>query len=328
MPTSISRPRREWWSLLCARRCSVSSLMRSVSSATWTSAEPVSPSSRPYLPISSCFFSLVSAHRASEQRLARRSRTRRRARRASLDVAAASARPASSTLVEALLAAQPGDERDPQGLAVEVAVEVDQVGLDQHPAAGLEGRPHADVDGRRVAVGERGVDAVAGDTRRSSGTRLAVGKPSSRPRWSPSTTVALEQERRAEAARRAPRRRRRRPAPGSGSRRRSRRRPRPAARPGSRTRRARASISGSPFALAPKRKFSPTETCSAPSRSTRTRSMKSSAAIAARTRSSNGITTSSSTPRPVDHVALDLERHDQLRRRLRVDDRAAGAARR
>ena len=38
------------------------------------------------------------------------------------------------------LAAQPLDERDPQRPAVEVAVEVDQVGLDQHPAAGLEGR--------------------------------------------------------------------------------------------------------------------------------------------------------------------------------------------
>ena len=32
---------------------------------------------------------------------------------------------------------------------------------------------------------------------------LAVGKPSSRPRWSPLTTVALDHERRAEAVRRA-----------------------------------------------------------------------------------------------------------------------------
>src|SRR5215218_6169095 len=59
LPTSIKRPRREWWSLAWARRCSVSSLIRSVSSATWTSAEPVSLSPRPYLPISSLFFSLV-----------------------------------------------------------------------------------------------------------------------------------------------------------------------------------------------------------------------------------------------------------------------------
>ena len=36
---------------------------------------------------------------------------------------------------------------------------------------------------------------------------------------------------------------------------------------------------------------------------------------------SNGITTSSLDPEPVDHVALDLERHDQLRRRLGVDHR-------
>ena len=37
-----SRPRREWWSLTCALKCGVSSLMRAVSSATWTSGEPVS----------------------------------------------------------------------------------------------------------------------------------------------------------------------------------------------------------------------------------------------------------------------------------------------
>ena len=69
----------------------------------------------------------------------------------------------SSTLGEALLAAQALDEGDPQRRAVEVLVAVDQVGLDQHAAAGLEGRPHADVDRRRDAVGEGRVDAVAGD---------------------------------------------------------------------------------------------------------------------------------------------------------------------
>ena len=58
-----------------------------------------------------------------------------------------------------------------------------------------------------------------------------------------------------------------------------------------------ASISGSPLALAPKRKFSPTETRSAPSFSIRTCSMKSSAAAVANS-SSKGITTSSSTPSP------------------------------
>src|SRR5713226_9199016 len=43
-PTSSSSPRRLWWSYLCTLRCSVSSLIRRVSSATWTSGDPVSPS--------------------------------------------------------------------------------------------------------------------------------------------------------------------------------------------------------------------------------------------------------------------------------------------
>src|SRR5215469_14180248 len=43
-PTSSSSPRRLWWSCLCTLRCSVRSLIRRVSSATWTSGEPVSPS--------------------------------------------------------------------------------------------------------------------------------------------------------------------------------------------------------------------------------------------------------------------------------------------
>src|SRR5262245_21674528 len=43
-PTSSSRPRRLWWSCLWTLRCSVRSLIRLVSSATWTSGEPVSPS--------------------------------------------------------------------------------------------------------------------------------------------------------------------------------------------------------------------------------------------------------------------------------------------
>ena len=40
--TIISRPRRLAWSFLCVRRCSVSSLIRAVSSAICTSGEPVS----------------------------------------------------------------------------------------------------------------------------------------------------------------------------------------------------------------------------------------------------------------------------------------------
>src|SRR5579864_5756778 len=45
-PTSLSRPRRDAWSLGWSRRCSVSAVMRSLSTATWTSAEPVSVSWR------------------------------------------------------------------------------------------------------------------------------------------------------------------------------------------------------------------------------------------------------------------------------------------
>src|SRR5215831_6574026 len=43
-PTRSSSPRRLWWSCLCTLRCSVRSLIRRVSNATWTSGEPVSPS--------------------------------------------------------------------------------------------------------------------------------------------------------------------------------------------------------------------------------------------------------------------------------------------
>src|SRR5689334_13343706 len=47
-PTRASRPRRVWWSCLCCLRCSVRSEMRLVSIATWTSGEPVSPSTVAY----------------------------------------------------------------------------------------------------------------------------------------------------------------------------------------------------------------------------------------------------------------------------------------
>ena len=57
------------------------------------------------------------------------------------------------------------------------------------------------------------------------------------------------------------------------------------------------SISGSPLARLPKRKFSPTLTRSAPSRSTRIPLQNSSASIVEKS-SSNGTTTSSDTPRP------------------------------
>src|SRR5258708_282236 len=60
LPTSWYIPRREWWSCLCALRCSVRSLIRLVSSATWTSGEPVSPSAVPYS-ARICFFVATSS---------------------------------------------------------------------------------------------------------------------------------------------------------------------------------------------------------------------------------------------------------------------------
>src|SRR2546430_10712481 len=67
-------------------------------------------------------------------------------------------------VAELLLAAEPGHEAELQALLVEVAVEVEQVGLD--PQLGLaEGRPDADADRGLVhaggAVGPAGVDAAA-----------------------------------------------------------------------------------------------------------------------------------------------------------------------
>src|SRR5690606_13756111 len=53
------RPRREWLSLWLLLKCSVRLRMRSVRIATWTSGEPVSPSDRALLEITSCFFSAV-----------------------------------------------------------------------------------------------------------------------------------------------------------------------------------------------------------------------------------------------------------------------------
>ncbi len=42
LPTSFNSPRRLAWSFLCCRKCSVSSLMRAVRIAIWTSGDPVS----------------------------------------------------------------------------------------------------------------------------------------------------------------------------------------------------------------------------------------------------------------------------------------------
>src|SRR4051812_10582716 len=82
--------------------------------------------------------------------------------------------------VEAPLAAQAGQEREPDLAVVEVALEVEQVGLDEHPAPGDEGG--ADADRRRggppaplpVLLEGRaaGVDAVAGVDERVVGNEV------------------------------------------------------------------------------------------------------------------------------------------------------------
>src|SRR6476469_775483 len=166
LPTSISRPRREWWSLVCVCRCSVSSLIRSVARAIWTSAEPVSLSPRPYLPISSLFFSLVRPISLFLKKTVHPEGSR--PLESSTDAlgvidVAVHLLDQLLDLVVGTLAAQPLDEGDAQGLAVEILAVVDQVGLAQDPAAALESRPDADVDSGRDAVGEGGVDPVAGD---------------------------------------------------------------------------------------------------------------------------------------------------------------------
>src|ERR671933_1372436 len=72
--------------------------------------------------------------------------------------------------VEAPLAAEALEEVQAQLATVEVALEVEQVGLHEEPAPGLERGAHADVDGRQAAdvahLGAAGVDAVAGDDER------------------------------------------------------------------------------------------------------------------------------------------------------------------
>src|SRR5918998_1300559 len=143
-PTSMSSPRREWWSFLCSRRCSVSPLMRSVRSATWTSVEPVSRSS------------------------CRRSGSRRR--NASSSTQFPSPLDVGPHLLderlgggEASLPAQAREKGDADGPAVQVALEVDHVRLHEDPASGLEVRAHADVDSRGATVERRRVHAVAGN---------------------------------------------------------------------------------------------------------------------------------------------------------------------
>src|SRR4051794_8183649 len=192
----MSRPRREWWSLRCSRRCPVRSLIRWVSSATWTRVLPVSCSFSPNWETISCLRSAV--------RLMRQRRVAGSPGDGSglVDVRA-HLLDERLDRVEALLAAQALEELEAQRLAVQVAVEVEQEGLDELAAAGHEHRPHADVRGRRVGLARRGrrparVHAVA---RRD----VAVGREQVRRREAelPAALVAVDdladdRERRAE----------------------------------------------------------------------------------------------------------------------------------
>src|SRR4051794_4366529 len=153
----MSRPRREWWSFLLDRRCPVRSLMRWVSRAIWTRVLPVSCSFAPNLVTISRVCSGVSV-------------VMRRSRVAPLG----GYRPCFFDIPphlldqivdrrEAPFAAQALDELDGELLAVEIALPVDEEGLDQLVATGLELGPHADVDGGRHSVGPCCIDAVAGN---------------------------------------------------------------------------------------------------------------------------------------------------------------------
>ena len=192
-------------------------------------------------------------------------------------------------------------------------------GLDQQAAAGLERRPHADVDRRRAAVRQRRVDAVPGQTspRRGPGSRSGsrARARACRPRPPrPRAGTAPPRQRIARA--------RRRPAAtraGSWLDEPSRRRPRPAAPRGSRTPSGSASICGVALAPSAEAEVLPHRDPSRPAARSGSREQNSSASIVEKS-SSNGITTISVDPEALDHVALDLERHDQLRRCLRVDD--------
>src|SRR5437588_4005628 len=112
--------------------------MRSVSRATCTSVVPVSPSPWPKRATSSCLRSAVTVIRPDRSKSGADLP-------GPLDVAS-DLRHQLLHRGEEPLAAQALDEVDAQLRAVQVALEVDQVGLDQHPAAGLELRAPAGVD--------------------------------------------------------------------------------------------------------------------------------------------------------------------------------------
>src|SRR3954452_21278565 len=143
----MSSPRREWWSFLCERRCSVSSVMRSVSSSSCTRVLPVSWAFSPN-------FATISDLRSWVRDMRRASVSAR------LDPEEPPHRPdvvvhLAHEVVdgrEAALPAQALAEVHAQRRVVEVALEVEDVGLDQLVAPGLELRADPDVDRRRAPV--------------------------------------------------------------------------------------------------------------------------------------------------------------------------------
>src|SRR6202161_419965 len=99
---------------------------------------------------------------------------------------------------EAPLAAQTPNNPQARRLAVEVAVEVEQVGLDQLAAPGLERRAHADADRGRAPVGEARVDAVARTDERVIGHEVGRRKAERAPALVAVDDLAAELEGRAE----------------------------------------------------------------------------------------------------------------------------------
>ena len=228
--------------------------MRSVSSAIWTLVLPVSCSPAPNCAAISRLRSVVIAA------IAGHGSRRRRADGADGASSAASRRGDLARALHVAVhlldqrAAASSKRRSPrrrarksqaQLAAVEVAVEVEDVGLDQLAAAGLEGRAHADADGRRASTrrAEARVDAVPGAHERLVGDEVGGREAELAPALVAVHDLAaqLEAARPAGGWPRPPRRRA--PGRGCGWRRRSRRRPRAA---GARRCRKRASAAQQP----------------------------------------------------------------------------------
>src|SRR5438128_4815137 len=198
----MSSPRREWWSLPCSRRCSVRWLMRSVSSAIWTFVEPVSfsfaPNRAAISRLRSLAIAVIGAERLADSRLPSvRVHGDQLAR--ALDVAAHLLDERVGG-VEAPLAAQSRKEVQAQLAAVQVALEVEQVGLDQLAAAGLEGGTDADAHGRRPPAGQTRVHAVPGTCVGLLGNQVGGGKAERAPAVVAPRHLAAEPKRRPQQA--------------------------------------------------------------------------------------------------------------------------------